>query len=136
MKLSTRAKYGLRITFLLGLNEGTTSLSTLVKQTDLSEKYLEQLIGMLKKGGVVDSTRGAQGGYSLTKKPEEITIKEILVALNDSFDISDCAEGKCPDAYCPNKLIFKRLYEGIDGILNNTTLRDMINDYSCVGNKR
>ena len=57
---------------------------------------------------------------------------EILVALDDAFDITDCVSGKCHDNYCPNKIIFKRLYDGIDGLLSSTTLADMINDYRCV----
>ena len=87
---------------------------------------------MLRKAGIIESVRGVQGGYYLSRTPEEITIKEILEALNDSFDISDCAGGKCKDAYCPNKIIFKRIYDGIDGLLSSTSLSDMINDYRCV----
>lgn len=133
MKLSTRARYGLRITFLIGLSyDKPVSLTTLVKQTDLSEKYLGQLLIMLRKGGIVESVRGAQGGYFLAKAPEDVTIKEVLEALDDGFDITDCVAGKCPDAYCPNKIIFKRLYDGIDGLLSATTLSDMIKDYKCV----
>lgn len=134
MKLSTRARYGLRVAFLLGVakQDSPVSLPTLVKQTNLSEKYLEQLISMLRRGGVVASVRGANGGYYLTKPADETTIKEVLVALDDAFDIADCCSGKCPDEYCPNKTIFKRLYDGIDGILTATTISDMIKDYSCV----
>ena len=133
MKLSTRARYGLRITFLLGVEtDKKVSLSTLVKQTDLIEKYLEQILGMLRRGGIVESARGSTGGYSLSRSPEEITIKQTLEALDDAFEIADCVSGKCPDEYCPNKLIFKRLYDGIDGILANTTIADMIKDYRCI----
>ena len=132
MKLSTRARYGLRLCFLIGVAGEKTSLPTLVKQTDLSEKYLEQLLGMLRKGGIVESVRGAGGGYYLSKSADEITIKEILESVDDGIDFSDCISGKCTDEYCPNKIIFRRLYDGIDGILSNTTLADMINDYRCV----
>ena len=132
MKLSTRARYGLRITFLIGVANDTIPLSALVKQTDLSEKYLEQLLGMLRKGGVIESVRGAGGGYYLKRATSEITIKEILLALDDDFAIDECINGKCTDEYCPNKIIFKRLYDGISGLLSSTTLEDMINDYRCV----
>jgi Rrf2 family protein len=87
---------------------------------------------MLRRGGIVESARGASGGYSLSRAPEEITIKETLVALEDSFEITDCISGNCPDEYCPNKLIFKRLYDDIDGLLSSTTIADMIKDYRCV----
>ncbi|MBR2988678.1 MAG: Rrf2 family transcriptional regulator, partial [Clostridia bacterium] len=114
MKLSTRARYGLRLCFLIGVAGEKTSLPTLVKQTDLSEKYLEQLLAMLRKGGVVESVRGAGGGYYLSKSADQTTIKEILVALDDGFEMTDCISGKCQDEYCPNKIIFRRLYDGID----------------------
>ena len=79
MKLSTRARYGLRITFLIGLSgEKPVSLTNLVKQTDLSEKYLGQLLIMLRKGGIVESLRGSQGGYFLSRPADEISIKEVL----------------------------------------------------------
>ncbi|MBQ7224581.1 MAG: Rrf2 family transcriptional regulator [Clostridia bacterium] len=132
MKLSTRARYGLRLIFNIGIATDKISLPTLIKQTDLSEKYAEQLLGMLRKAGIVESVRGAGGGYYLSRPSSEITIKEILVALDDSFEITDCVSGKCQDNYCPNKIIFKRLYDGIDGLLSSTTLADMINDYRCV----
>lgn len=107
MKLSTRARYGLRLCFLVGIsNEKSVSLKTLVKQTNLSEKYLEQILSMLKKGAIMNSIRGTNGGYYLTKAAEEIKIGDILEALNDSFEVTDCVTGKCDDEYCPNRRIF------------------------------
>lgn len=133
MKLSTRARYGLRIAFLIGLSsDKPVSLTTLTRQTDLSEKYLGQLLIMLRHGGIVESVRGSNGGYYLSRSPKDVTIKQILEALDDSFDITDCAGGNCKDVYCPNKIIFKRIYDGIDGILSTTSLDDMIKDYRCV----
>lgn len=104
MKLSTRARYGLRISFLIGLTtDKPVSLSTLVKQTDLSEKYLEQLLIMLRKGGIVESVRGANGGYYLSRPPEEVSIKQILEALDDTFDITDCAGGRARTNTAPTR---------------------------------
>lgn len=130
MKFSTRANYGLRLCFFIGIAEDTISLSTLAKQTKLSQKYLEQLLGMLKKGGIVDSTRGATGGYVLSRKAEEITIKDILVAVNDHIEV-DCVGGDCADEYCPNRRIFTKLHSEMDKLLTNLTLKDMIDDYKC-----
>ncbi len=136
MKFSTRARYGLRICFLIGVSNGDCiSLATLVKQTSLSEKYLEQIMSKLKSGGIVKSVRGASGGYYLSRKSSEISINEILRALDDSFEVSDCATEGCNDAYCPNKRIFKRLYGEINSILDNFSLEDMITDYKCTDDK-
>lgn len=133
MRLSTRARYGLRMCFLLALTESEcVPLSTLVKQTDLSEKYLEQILTYLKKGSIVNSIRGANGGYFLINKPEQITINQILIALDDSFDLTDCALGQCDDSYCPNKKMFQKIHLGINSMLDSLTLKDMIDDYRCV----
>lgn len=133
MKISTRARYGLRLCFLIAISsEESVSLTTLVKQTLLSEKYLEQILSKLKKGEIVGANRGSKGGYYLLKPAQEITINDILTACEDNFEFSDCVVGNCKDEYCPNKKIFTRLYTGINEILDSTTLNDMITDYKCV----
>lgn len=130
MRFSTRANYGLRLCFLIGIAEDTISLSSLTKQTGLSQKYLEQLLSMLKKGGIVDSTRGASGGYVLSRSPSEISIGEIFKAVNDHIEV-ECISGECSDEYCPNRRIFTRLYDEIDKLFASLTLKDMIDDYKC-----
>ena len=130
MKLSTKARYGLRVCFLLGVSSGIVSLTKLSEQSELSFKYLEQLMRKLKKFGVVDSMRGLNGGYFLAKPATDITVCEILDALDDNFKY-DC-DSKCSDEYCPNKRIFRRLAQSINEVLTKTTLQDMIDDYRCV----
>ena len=132
MKLTTRTKYGLKMCFLIAVADGTVPLSALKKQTGHSEKYLEQLLIMLKKGGVLEADRGVNGGYRLSRPAEQISVKDILDALDDGFDMSDCAEGVCKDAYCPNKRIFARLSDNINNTLSSVSLRDMVNEYRCV----
>ena len=132
MKLSARARYGLRLCFLIGLSGETVSLTTLVKQTDLSKKYLEQILSQLRSGGVIGAVRGVNGGYYLLRTPAEVTIKDVLSAVDDTFEITDCIAGNCNDIYCPNRRIFKRLYDDIDKLLQGTTLQDMIDDYKCI----
>ena len=130
MKLSTRARYGLKVCFLLGVG-GSQSLPQLSKRTGHSGKYLEQLLSMLKKGGVIQAERGANGGYSLSRDPSQINIAEILDALGDGFDMDACNDA-CQDAYCPNKRIFLTLSDTINRTLSAITLKDMIDDYRCV----
>lgn len=131
MRFSTRARYGLRVCFMLASEEGSImSLSALVKKTVLSEKYLEQLLGKLRSSGIVKTVRGANGGYYLAKEAKSITINEILKALDDDFALTDCADGTgCKDLGCPNKRIFKRIHDGINDILDNVSLQDMLDDY-------
>ncbi|MDR0426360.1 MAG: Rrf2 family transcriptional regulator [Clostridiales bacterium] len=132
MKLSTRARYGLRICFLFGLHgREVMPLSQLVRQSGLSEKYSEQLLGMLKKAGIVEAQRGSSGGYYLRKDSKDITIREILEALDDGFTISDCAAGACGDSYCPNRVMLRRIHDNVNGLLETMTLCDMIQEQTC-----
>lgn len=132
MKLSTTATYGLRICFLLAVSDKTVSLSTLVEQTDLSEKYLEKILGKLRKGGIVGARRGMSGGYYLAEPPAKVTVSEILRVLDSDFFFAECASGDCKDAYCPNRNLLRKIYDAVDEIVANTTLEDMIHEYRCV----
>ena len=132
MKFSTKATYGLRICFLLAVSDKTLSLADIVGKTDLSEKYLEQILGKLRKNGIVGAKRGASGGYFLLKPPSEISVGSILHALDSKVTLAECTAGNCIDDYCPNRMLFKRIYDAVENIVNTTTLEDMIHDYKCV----
>ncbi|MCH5163360.1 MAG: Rrf2 family transcriptional regulator [Clostridiales bacterium] len=128
MKLSTRATYGLRLCFMLAIAKAPLSASRLVKRTDIGIKYLEQLMSMLRRGNIVTAFRGKTGGYVLSREPQEITLKEILVALDDGFDAPSCISGSCEDMYCPNRNVLNKLNDGINGVLESVTLADMVID--------
>ena len=80
MKISTKGRYALRLMLDLALNNtgAPVSLKDIAKRQGISDKYLEQIISVLNKAKYVQSIRGAQGGYVLTKKPEEYTVGMIL----------------------------------------------------------
>ena len=82
MKLTTKGRYGLRAAIDLAMNakHEPVSLSDVAERQNISISYLEQLIAKLKKAGIVQSTRGAQGGYSLAKEPE--TISTLSATIN------------------------------------------------------
>ena len=86
MKLSTRGRYGLKamVDLALAYGGGPVSTASLAAQQGVSEAYLEQLISALRKAGLVTSSRGAQGGYALSRPPEEINVGEILRVLEGS----------------------------------------------------
>ena len=100
MKLSTRARYGVRLMVALALNygQGLVFLKDIAKGEDISEKYLSQIIIPLRGVGLVSSSRGAYGGYSLAKDPSEITMKEIMDVLEGDCSLVDCVKdpSKCP----------------------------------------
>lgn len=133
MKLSTRATYGLRLCFMLAIARSPLSASQLVRRTDIGIKYLEQLMSMLKHGDIVVAYRGKTGGYVLAREPQDITVGDILTALDDGFDAPVCISGNCDDVYCPNRNVLGKLNDGINNVLKSVTLADMVNDYrnSC-----
>lgn len=135
MKLSTRGKYGLRaIVELAGRRQnGPASLSVIAAEQDISEAYLEQLMRSLKAAGIVNTVRGKSGGYALTRDPKEITVFEILSALEGSASIAGCVGSDaeiCENAcFCGARPLFLNLQKRIDTVLKETTLQDLSDDY-------
>ena len=101
MKLSSKARYGLKAMGYMAdrHGEGVISLSTMSSSIGVSEKYLEQLISTLRKAGLISANRGANGGYFLSKSPDDISVGEIIRALEDGLVIIDCLSGEC-DSKC------------------------------------
>lgn len=135
MKLSTRSRYGLKAMVDLALvyGEGCVSIASLAAQQGVSDAYLEQLIGNLRKAGLVTSSRGAQGGYALSRAPEDINVGEVLQVLEGSTAVSDCVgtEGvNCGNACsCSARPLWIKLQSRINEVLCATSLKDMADDY-------
>ena len=128
MKLSSKTHYGLMACHILGRNypNGTVSASALESYISVSGKYLEKIMRILSGRGIVAANRGASGGYYLDKPPEEIRIGDIVRALEDDMEIIECVtkDGKCK--CCPSSRVWKRLYNGINEVLDSITLKDML----------
>ncbi len=141
MLLSTKGRYGLKMIFQLALSygKGTMSLKDIANKLDLSDTYLEQLMSQLKKAGLVNSIRGAQGGYELSRDPSLITVGEVIRTLEGSLAPSECVSGEdseCSKAdYCATRLIWEKIMIGIDNVIDGITLNDMINDYNKLNEK-
>lgn len=131
MKLSTRSRYGLRAMYDLAVNQdGPVSLKSIANRQNISEAYLEQLFASLKRAKLVKSSRGAAGGYELTRETKDISIGEILNALEGSTCIADCVGGYgCEYAgSCPTHPVFTKVQQAIDKVLGEISLADMVND--------
>ncbi len=130
MKISTKGRYGLRIMTDLAVNgnEGCVSLKDIAEREHLSEKYLEQIINLLSRAGLVKSLRGAKGGYHLTKSAEEITVEDILKATEGSLAPVACAEDseKCVNyCDCVTSFIWTEIYKATIGVVSSITLKDL-----------
>ena len=93
MKLSTKGRYGLRALIDLAQHggEGPVSITSIAERQEISERYLEQLMSKLKKAGIIQSIRGAQGGYVLAKELEEVSVGEGLRALEGDLNPVECS---------------------------------------------
>ncbi|HVN70465.1 MAG TPA: Rrf2 family transcriptional regulator [Desulfomonilia bacterium] len=131
MKLSTRSRYGVRLMLELALNNTGNSvyLKDIAKEEEMSEKYLSLIIIPLKAAGFVNSTRGAHGGYTLAKKPSEITLKEIVDVLEGDTCLVDCVKNAsaCPrSGTCASRDLWTIVSDRISQTLVSITLEDLV----------
>ncbi|MGQ9611174.1 MAG: RrF2 family transcriptional regulator [bacterium] len=131
MKLSTKGRYGARLMMDLALHygNGPIALKDIAERQEISEKYLWQLIVPLKIAGLINATRGPQGGYALSKKPSEITLKDIINILDGPLCIVDCVDKPeiCKRSEsCVTRNIWAEVTDKISEILGSITLEDMI----------
>ena len=95
MKISTKGRYALRLMLDLAIQPGDSAvpLRDVAERQEISDKYLEQIVTQLARGGLVRSVRGAGGGYLLTRTPEEYTVGEILRQLEGNLAPVSCVSG-------------------------------------------
>ncbi len=139
MKLSTKGRYGLQAMVDLGVHakDKYISLKSISERLSISENYLEQLIALLKKHNLVTSMRGAQGGYALARDASEITIGEILRALEGSLAPTHCTcentSYQCRlEDKCVTKSVWEKIRDSINRVVDNITLSQLIDDYEKV----
>ena len=131
MKLSTKGRYGLRAAVDLAIyaKEEPISISTIAAKEGLSESYLEQLFAKLKKAGIVHSIRGTNGGYQLAIPATDITIGDILRALEGNMVVVDCPNNEAACAKfgsCVTKYVWRRINNSISETMDSMTLDEII----------
>lgn len=132
MLISTKGRYALRVMIELAQhNDGEhISLSEIAAKQDISVKYLESIIAVLSKAGLVDGLRGKGGGYKLNRKPDEYSVGEILTLVEGSLApvaCLECEENKCERSdTCKTLPVWKKLDSLICDYLNSITLADLI----------
>jgi Rrf2 family transcriptional regulator, cysteine metabolism repressor len=139
MMFSTKAEYGVRVMVELARRAGEDPipLAEIAEHDGLPLAYLEHLVARLRKAGLVDSRRGSRGGYLLARSPTEITMAEVVEALEGSIapiecisQASDgtivCSRESDPAHVCPTKLLWTRVRVAIVHTLQETTLADLV----------
>ena len=131
MKISTKGRYALRVMIDLAINSNGKyiSLKDIAERQGISNKYLEQIISLLKKSGYLETARGNTGGYKLAKEPKEYTVGDILRASEGDLAPIYCLteEGGCDrQANCKTYSFWKGLDNVINEYIDSKTLEDLI----------
>jgi len=139
MIFTTKAEYGVRLLIQLGIHEadgGPVSLKAIAEVERLPLAYLERIAALLKKAGLVEATRGAHGGYGLARPADEITMDQVVLALEGAVAPMDCfiddREGRVLCSHeadghaCATKLLWTRVQVGVVKSLQRTTLAELV----------
>jgi len=140
LKLSTKGRYGLRALIDLAQYSGNepVSITSIAGRQEISERYLEQLMALLKKEGLVKSIRGASGGYVLAKDLSEISVGDVLRALEGSLDPVECS-GLNPDEgckaadVCVTKYVWQRINDSINQTVDEMRLDQLVEEQKRMG---
>ena len=140
MKISTKGRYALRMLIELATHqeEGFVSLKDISERQGISKKYLEQIVPMLNKSGILRTNRGNKGGYMLAKPANECTVGEVLRATEGSLAPVSCLEyeqNDCPRAdICATLYVWQGLEKAVNDYLNSVTVQDIIDHSAEAGN--
>ena len=135
MKLSTKGRYGLRALIDLAQHggEGPVSITSIAERQEISERYRGAADVKIKKAGIIQSIRGAQGGYVLAKELEEVSVGEVLRALEGDLNPVECSgfllEGGCQAAdNCVTKYVWQRINDSITQAVDTLMLGQLIEE--------
>lgn len=134
MKVSTRGEYGVRAMVALAhhYGDGPLSITEIARESSVPPAYLEQLIAPLRRAGLVESTRGAHGGYRLGRAPAEVRVGDVYRVMEGPVAPMDCVSEDEADQTCPliegceTRPIWLKVRDSIVDALDSTTLADLI----------
>lgn len=131
MKISTKGRYALRLIIELAKAPAgvPVRLRELAEKQEISEKYSEQIISLLRRGGIVLAKRGTQGGYDLARDPKKITVGEILRLTEGDLSPVPCLENNGEPCErknsCATYMLWSKLKDAIDSVVDNITIADL-----------
>lgn len=138
MKISTKGRYALRMLYDLAAHqeEGYVSLKDIADRQTISKKYLEQIVPLLNKTGLLKTNRGNKGGYMLARRADKITVGDILRSTEGSLAPVACLEfesNDCPRAgECNTLYVWEGLYKAITKYLDGITIQDILDRSSDI----
>jgi Rrf2 family cysteine metabolism transcriptional repressor len=142
LKISTKGRYGLEAIIDMAINSPyeQINLKSIAERCGLSEPYILQIFLTLRRAGIVESTRGAQGGYILAKDPSQITVGHILYALEGPLAPVSCivngSKHEC-DRFelCTTKDLWEEIMNTLNKVVDSITIKDLVVCYSQFANK-
>ena len=135
MKLSTKGKYGVRALFEIArhFGKGPLTIREIAGRQQISLSYLEQILHRLGKAGIIESVRGPHGGYELARRPGELTIGDVVRALEGPIALSHCLEPGVSGCYqaddCVARMVWSRVGEKIEEALDSITFEQLLRQY-------
>lgn len=132
MRLTTKGRYAVTAVLDLGFHQhnGPVSLAAISERQGISLSYLEQLFAKLRRSGVVNSTRGPGGGYTLQRDASEISVSDVILAVDESVKMAKCADSEnCQgDFQCLTHDLWQELSNEIKGFLDGITLAEIMSN--------
>jgi Rrf2 family transcriptional regulator, iron-sulfur cluster assembly transcription factor len=140
MKITTKGRYGVRAVLSLAQSSCNRpiSIKTIAANESLSPEFLEQIFFKLKKAGIINSFRGPGGGFILSKKISEITLKDIFIAVQEPIAPVPCTDRKthCErQGACVATRVWQEFYSIVDDFFSHTTLKDIMDKNGGKANK-
>lgn len=142
MKISTKGRYGVAAMYDLAMyyGQGPISLKSIALRQKISENYLEQLMSTLRNAGYVKSIRGAQGGYTLSKEPEKISVGDIIRVMEGPIVLVDCLLTGAEDndyceraGICVTRDVWAKVCDSISSVLDSISLADLCREEKLQG---
>lgn len=129
MWVSTRAQYGMRALVEIALSDKPTSLKVISERQGISQHYLEQIIAVLRRAGIVESTRGAYGGYRMARAVDEVTALEVVELMEGSLAPVACIEDEACCEHtgtCSTQSLWERVDQAVRSTLAATTIGQLV----------
>jgi Rrf2 family protein len=131
MKLSTKSRYGLRAAMEIAKSYGAAPAKrkNIAAAQDISDSYLENILIVLKNSRIIETSRGVNGGYVLCRAPKDISVLEIITALEGPLDLVECVRSEtvcCKVPTCAARTVWKELADSFNTILGRLSLQDVL----------
>lgn len=136
MRLTTKGRFAVTAMIDLALRQdkGPVTLAGISQRQDISLSYLEQLFGKLRRHAIVESVRGPGGGYNLARRPEDVTVADIIIAVDEPLDATQCGgKGHChnapkdsPSHHCMTHDLWSTLNAKMVEYLDSVSLKDLV----------